>query len=157
MDFSQITNDLFIGTMPVAADYDRLRELGVRLVINMRYRQGPYPDLHPEALDFLWLKTIDSPFFLIPINKLLQGTQAALETIRNGGKVYSHCAKGRHRSVAMGAAILIAQGHTPKEAIQLIKQQRPISDPHMFYIRSRIFRFEQHWKSASGLTLKMEV
>jgi protein-tyrosine phosphatase len=157
MDFSQITNDLFIGTMPASTDYNRLRNLGVRLVINMRYRQGPYPDSHPEALDFLWLKTIDSPFFLIPINKLLQGTQAALETIRNGGKVYSHCAKGRHRSVAMGAAILIAQGHTPKEAIQLIKQQRPISDPHMFYIRSRIFRFEQHWKSASGLTLKMEV
>jgi protein tyrosine phosphatase (PTP) superfamily phosphohydrolase (DUF442 family) len=146
MDFSQITDDLFIGTMPTAADYDHLRDLGVRLVINMRFTRGPQPDLHPEALNFLWLRTIDSPIILIPIRKLLLGTQAALETIRNGGKVYSHCAKGRHRSVAMGAAILIAQGHTPETAIRLIKKQRPIADPGMFYIRSRILQFAMHWR-----------
>ena len=147
MDFSQITDDLFIGTMPTAVDYDHLRDLGVRLVINMRFARGPHPDSHPEALNFLWLRTIDSPIILIPVRKLIQGTQAALETIRNGGKVYSHCAKGRHRSVAMGAAILIAQGHTPETAMQLIKKQRQIADPGMFYIRSRILRFAQSWKS----------
>jgi len=146
MDFSQITNDLFIGTMPTATDYDHLRDLGVRLVINMRFMRGPQPDLHPEALNFLWLRTIDSPIILVPIQKLIQGTQAALETIRNGGRVYSHCAKGRHRSVAMGAAILIAQGHTPETAMQLIKKQRPIADPGMYYIRNRILRFAQSWK-----------
>ena len=146
MDFSQITNDLFIGTMPTAMDYDHLRDLGVRLVINMRFMRGPQPDLHPEALNFLWLRTIDSPIILVPIQKLIQGTQAALETIRNGGRVYSHCAKGRHRSVAMGAAILIAQGHTPETAMQLIKKQRPIADPGMYYIRNRILRFAQSWK-----------
>jgi protein tyrosine phosphatase (PTP) superfamily phosphohydrolase (DUF442 family) len=146
MDFSQITNDLFIGTTPTATDYNLLRDLGVRLVINMRFMRGPQPDLHPEALNFLWLRTIDSPIILVPIQKLIQGTQAALETIRNGGRVYSHCAKGRHRSVAMGAAILIAQGHTPETAMQLIKKQRPIADPGMYYIRSRILRFAQSWK-----------
>ena len=146
MDFSQITNDLFIGTMPTAMDYDSLRDLGVRLVINMRFMRGPQPDLHPEALNFLWLRTIDSPIILVPIQKLIQGTQAALETIRNGGRVYSHCAKGRHRSVAMGAAILIAQGHTPETAMQLIKKQRPIADPGIYYIRSRILTFAQSWK-----------
>jgi protein tyrosine phosphatase (PTP) superfamily phosphohydrolase (DUF442 family) len=146
MDFSQITNDLFIGTTPTATDYNLLRDLGVRLVINMRFMRGPQPDLHPEALNFLWLRTIDSPIILVPIQKLIQGTQAALETIRNGGRVYSHCAKGRHRSVAMGAAILIAQGHTPETAMQLIKKQRPIADPGMYYIRSRILQFAQSWK-----------
>jgi hypothetical protein len=146
MDFSQITNDLFIGTTPTAMDYDILRDLGVRLVINMRLMRGPHPDVHPEALNFLWLRTIDNPLILIQIQKLHQGTRAALETIRNGGKVYSHCAKGRHRSVAMGAAILIAQGHTPETAMQLIKQQRPIADPGIFYIRSWILRFARQWQ-----------
>jgi hypothetical protein len=37
---------------------------------------------------------------------------AALETIRQGGKVYAHCQRGRHRGVAMGAAILIALGYS---------------------------------------------
>ena len=145
MDFSQITDDLFIGTTPGTQDYDRLRQLGVRLVINMRFSSGPYPDPHPEALNFLWLRTIDSPLFLIPIHKLLHGTQTALETILKGGKIYSHCAAGRHRSVAMGAAILIAQGHTPDAAMQLIKKQRPIADPDVFYIRHRILGFANHW------------
>ena len=36
MNFSQITDDLFIGTTPRRKDYDVLRGLGVRLVINMR-------------------------------------------------------------------------------------------------------------------------
>ena len=147
MDISQITDDLFIGTTPGPQDYDTLRRLGVRLVINMRLVRGPHPDPHPEALRFLWLRSMDNPIFLIPPQKLLQGTHTALEIIRAGGKVYSHCAKGRHRSVAMGAAILIAQGYTPKSAIELIKRQRPISDPDVFYIRSRIYQFERLWRS----------
>jgi protein-tyrosine phosphatase len=77
----------------------------------------------------------------------VQGTHIALETIRSGGKVYSHCAKGRHRSVAMGAAILIAQGLSPQEAMRLIKLRRPISDPDIFYIQRRIFQFGRLWKS----------
>lgn len=145
MDFSQITQDLFIGTTPEARDYDQLRQLGVRLVINMRFSRGPRPDLHPDALAFLWLRSIDSPLLLIPVRKLIRGAHTALETIRQGGKVYSHCAAGRHRSVAMGASILIAQGYTPLSAIELIKQQRPVSDPDIFYIRNRIFQFARLW------------
>ncbi len=148
MDFSLITNDIFIGTTPEATYYDLLREMGVRLVINMRFGHSPYhPDLHSEPLDFLWLRTFDIPFMPIPIQMLLKGTLAALETIQKGGKVYLHCAKGRHRSVAMGAAILIAQGYSPESAMNLIKLQRPISDPDKFYIRSRIFRFAHQWRS----------
>ena len=36
MNFSPITDDLFIGTTPSAEDYNQLRNLGVRLMINMR-------------------------------------------------------------------------------------------------------------------------
>lgn len=145
MEFSQITDNLFIGTTPGRQDYDLLRDLGVRLVINMRLARGPLPDRHPQALRFLWLRGMDNPLFLIPPRKILQGAHIALETIRAGGKVYSHCAKGRHRSVAMGAAILIAQGYSAEAAIQLIKQQRPISDPDIFYIRRRILQVARLW------------
>ena len=108
MDYSVITDDLFIGTTPSAKDYDRLRELGVKLVINMRYTFGPRPDLHHSPLTLLWLRTIDNPLFPIPISKLMIGARAARETIQQGGKVYVHCAYGRHRGVAMGSCVLIA-------------------------------------------------
>jgi protein-tyrosine phosphatase len=146
MDFSTITPDIFIGTTPSVDDYPRLRDLGVRLVINMRWEHRPAPDPHPAPINLLWLRTIDSPFFPIPVRKLIRGAQAALETIRDGGKVYIHCAGGRHRGVAMGAAVLIAQGHPPQSAMELIAERRSIADPFAFYIRPRILKFASKWE-----------
>jgi len=146
MDFSRITNNLFIGSMPYVEDYDRLRDLGVRLVINMRFDQRPFDDLHMPPLDFLWLRTFDNPLLLIPIRTLMRGALAALETIREGGKVYTHCLHGRHRGVAMGAAVLVALGYPPEDAIRLIKFQRSIADPDIFYIRNRILRFARQFQ-----------
>jgi protein-tyrosine phosphatase len=145
MDFSPITPDLFIGTTPAVDDYPRLRDLGVRLVINMRFEHRPVPDPHPTPINLLWLRTIDSPFFPISIHKLIHGATAALETIRGGSKVYAHCAGGRHRGVAMGAAVLIAQGHDPHAAMTLIAERRSIADPFAFYIRPRILKFAHAW------------
>jgi len=137
MNFSQITDDLFIGNTPFVNDYDRLRDLGIRLVINMRFTFGPKPDSHPQPIPSLWLPSIDSPFFPISIQKLIRGAQAALETIRDGGRVYAHCAYGRHRGVAMGACILIAQGYDPGDAMELIVARRSVANPFAYYIRPR--------------------
>jgi protein-tyrosine phosphatase len=145
-NFSNITDDLFIGTTPLASDYNGLRELGIQLIINMRLMHGPFPDAHHEPIKLLWLRTFDSPFFPIPISKLMTGAKAALETILAGGKVYVHCAGGRHRGVAMGSCILIAQGYPAEEAMQLISKRRPFADPQIYYIRARILRFAQEWQ-----------
>jgi protein-tyrosine phosphatase len=146
MDLSPITEDLMIGTTPIPQDYPCLRDLGVRLVINMRLEHPPKPDLHQPPLDFLWLPTIDSPLLVIPIRFLMRGAKAAMETIKSKGKVFAHCAGGRHRGVAMGASILIAQGYKPEAAMALIKARRPLADPDIFYIHDRILRFEHAWQ-----------
>ncbi|SRR5258706_935139 len=145
MDFSPITDDLFIGTTPATRDYQRLRELGIRLVLNMRIERRPFPDLHDPPINVLWLPTFDSPLIPIPIPTLIRGAQVALAAIQNSGRVYVHCAYGRHRAVAMGAAILIAQGHEPQAAMQLIKSKRSFADPEIFYIRWRILKFAEEW------------
>jgi protein tyrosine phosphatase (PTP) superfamily phosphohydrolase (DUF442 family) len=145
MNFSQITDDLFVGTTPSISDYNGLRDLGVRLVINMRFSLGPRLDSHHEPMRTLWLRSIDSPFFPLSIPKLVFGAQAALGTIRHGGKVYAHCAYGRHRGPAMGACILIAQGYDPHDAMQLIKARRAFADPFAWYIRPRILKFANEW------------
>ena len=145
MDYSQITDDLFIGTTPGLHDFDLLRGLGVRLVINMRFRRGPLPDSTEPRLSYLWLRTFDNPFMPIPISALARGAHAALDAMRQHEKVYAHCAYGRHRSVAMAASILIAQGQTPAAAMTLIKERRAVADPDAFYIRGRILSFARHW------------
>ena len=146
-NFSSITDCLFIGTTPAVRDYDGLRELGIKLIINMRFGVRLEPDPHVPPIKILWLPTFDSPFLPIPLHKLMQGAQSARRTIEDGGKVYVHCAGGRHRGVAMGACILVALGHNPQEAMRLIKAQRPVADPFIFYIRSRILKFSRHWDS----------
>lgn len=145
-EFSSITDDLFIGNTPLASDYDGLRELGIQLLINMRFSRGPYPDTHHTPIRLLWLRTIDSPFVPLPISKLITGARAALETILLGGKVYVHCAYGRHRGPAMGSCVLIAQGHDPEEAMKLVVEGRAVADPRIPYIRSRILGFAREWE-----------
>lgn len=146
MDFSQITEDLFIGPMPTAADYGLLHNLGVRLVLNMRFARRLPPGLLHPPMEVIWLRSLDNPLFPIPLKLLRQGTHAALSTIAAGGKIYTHCAYGRHRSVAMGAAILVAQGYAAHDAMTLIKENRPQADPDAFYIKSRIMAFAKRWK-----------
>jgi hypothetical protein len=46
----------------------------------------------------------------------------------------------------MGACILIAQGMSPLEAMELIKSKRPQADPDAFYIRPRILKFAIEWE-----------
>jgi protein-tyrosine phosphatase len=149
MNFSLITDDLFIGTTPSTEDYNQLRDLGVRLVINMRVEYRPRKDVHESPLQLLWLPTFDSPLVPISIRYLHLGAKAALKTIKDGGKVFAHCAGGVHRGVTMGAAILIAQGHEAESAMRLIKSQRTNADPYAFYIRGRILKFAGQWNKAA--------
>lgn len=150
MNYSEITENLYIGTTPGPEDYAELRRLGIRLVINMRVERRPYPDAHIEPMRVLWLPSFDSPLVPIPIRFLIRGATAALKTIEHGGKVYAHCAQGVHRGVAMGAAILIARGYSVDEAVDLIRNKRRFADPNIWYIRRRIDKFAREWHGRFG-------
>jgi protein tyrosine phosphatase (PTP) superfamily phosphohydrolase (DUF442 family) len=147
MDLSSITNDIYIGAQPDAAEAEALGALNIGLIINMRGELRPHPVYAQPPFRSLWLRTYD--FFLTPIRMrtLEKGTRAALAAIGQGQGVLVHCQRGRHRSVAMAAAILIAQGYTAGEAMRLISEKRPVADPQIWYIRRQIEKFERHWKN----------
>ena len=94
----------------------------------------------------LRIRTFDTPLTPIPLSALRQGVEAALAVIQAGNAVLIHCRKGRHRSVAMAAAILIGMGYTAEDAMALINRRRPAADPYIFYIRRRIRTFETWWR-----------
>jgi protein tyrosine phosphatase (PTP) superfamily phosphohydrolase (DUF442 family) len=146
MNYSKITDNLYIGTTPRSNHYESLHKLGISLVINMRVGLPPRRDPHYPPMKTLWLPVIDSPFIPIPIRAFQKGVVVALKEIDQGGVVYAHCSRGRHRGPAMGACILIAQGMSIEDAMQLIKQQRPVSDLQNWYIQRRIMKFARTWK-----------
>jgi protein-tyrosine phosphatase len=83
----------------------------------------------------------------MPVASLQRGVDAALPVIKDGGGVLAHCRYGIHRSAAMACCVLVGMGSTAEQAMQQVKEKRPIADPYIWYIRKRIEKFERHWSS----------
>jgi protein tyrosine phosphatase (PTP) superfamily phosphohydrolase (DUF442 family) len=145
VNISQITDHLFVGGQPLKAHAPDLCALGIGLVISMRAEKRPDPVFNQPPLRSLWLPTFDTFFTPIPLRALEAGVRAALPVIEAGHGVLVHCHQGVHRSVALAAAVLIAQGRSAPDAMRLLRQQRPAADPHIWYIRRRIELFARRW------------
>jgi len=145
MDISPITNDLYVGAQPEATHAEELGALNIWLIINMRAELRPHAVYMAPPFSSLWLRTYDTFFTPIRLTTLEQGARAALAVIGQGRRVLVHCQRGRHRSVAMAAAILIAQGYTARDAMRLIREKRAVADPQIWYIRWQIEKFERYW------------
>jgi hypothetical protein len=152
LDISQITDYLYVGARPKAEHAAELRARDVRLIISMIGTARPAAAFGEPPFRLLWLRTYDSFLTPIPVNKLVEGVQAALPVIRSGGRVLTYCAQGRHRSAAMAAAILIAMGHSAEEAMRLLRARRRIARPQTWYIKRQIKKFEKHWQQTNGLS-----
>jgi protein-tyrosine phosphatase len=150
MDISQITEHLFVSAQPVAEDAQEILARNVRLVISMRGESLPPKCLRQPPFQFLWLRSYDTWVTPIATSHLVKVVQAAQQAIADGGRVLVYCQRGRHRSVIMAAAILIASGHTAEEAMKLLRSQREIADPQSWYVRRQIVKFERDWKKASA-------
>ena len=145
MDISKITDQLYIAAHPKAEDVNAIREMNVRLILNMIFIR-PADVYRNPPFRMLTLRTFDSIFLPIPIGKLVRGVKAALPVIEGGESILVYCREGRHRSVAMAAAVLIGQGNSADEAMQLISLKRSKADPYAWHIQRRIRKFEEVWR-----------
>jgi protein tyrosine phosphatase (PTP) superfamily phosphohydrolase (DUF442 family) len=145
MDISQITDYLYIASQLQNEDLPAIEALDVRLIINMiAHRRVPRQLIQPPRT-VVWLRTFDFFLLPIPVKTLYRGVRAALPVIQDGHRVLVYCQAGRHRSVAMASAILIARGHTAQEAMDLVKERRAVADPDARHIRRQIEKFEVYW------------
>lgn len=146
MDISQITNQLYIAAHPKAEAADTILDMNVRLILNMIFIR-PADVFRQPPFQMLTLRTFDSIFLPIPIGMLVRGVKAALPVLEKGESVLVYCREGRHRSVAMAASVLISQGQSADQAMQLISSKRAKADPYAWHIQRRIRKFEQTWTS----------
>jgi protein-tyrosine phosphatase len=147
MDISQITKHLYIASRVKDDDLEAILQLDPGLIISMIVQRRPPKTLIAAGLKVLWLRTFDFLLLPIPLKTLKRGVEAALPVIREGGRVLVFCEAGRHRSVAMASCILIGQGYSADEAMQLISSKRKVADPHAWHIQRQIRRFEAMWRS----------
>lgn len=149
MGVSQITDYLYIAALPKVENAETIRDLNVRLIINMIFIPPPKVYTQPP-FRMLTLRTADFILIPIPVGKLMRGVEEALPAIQNGESVLIYCHAGRHRSVAMGSCILIAMGYTADEAMQLISERREVADPYAWHIQRVIRKFETEWHKRDG-------
>lgn len=157
LNVSRITDYLFVSTRLRAEDLEAIRELDVRLIVGMIAGVPPPRRLAELKIDILWLGTFDFVLFPIPLATLHRGVDAALPVIHDGHQVLVYCQAGRHRSVAMAAAILIGMDHSADEAMALIVEKRPVASPETWHIGRQIRRFEKYWHQRRALEERKRV
>lgn len=144
MDISKITGYLYIAAHPDADDVETIKDLGVRLIINMIFH--PPAEIYKKPpFKLLTLRSFDSIFLPIQLSKLKKGVETALPFIHNDDGVLIYCREGKHRSVAMASCILIGMGFAAEDAMALISAKRDKADPYAWHIQRQIRRFEKVW------------
>jgi protein-tyrosine phosphatase len=156
MDISKVTEYLYVSASLGSAHINELDTRKISLIISMIGGRRPPEVFERSPYRLLWLQTFDSLLFPIPLSRLRRGAQMALQAIQNKENVLVYCAQGRHRSVAMAAAILITMGYTAPEAADLLRAQRQAADPQTWHIYQRIQVFEKHWKNKKSQSRGIE-
>lgn len=149
LDYSQITENLYIGAWPTKVHREKIISLGVTLVIatileriDRELGQPPLTLVHTRANDL-------GPRLIYPTNQLMKGVEPAVTTIQNDGKVMVFCKAGMHRSATMSACVLVGLGHSSDEAIKIVeagREKAEIKETH----RKTIQKFEQTWIAKHG-------
>ncbi len=144
LDYSQITNNLYIAAWPTKCHREKIISLEVKLVI-ATILESIDKELDEPPLTLVHTRGTDIGSRLIyPMGQLMKGVKPAVATIQNGGKVMVFCKAGKHRSATMTACVLVGLGHSTDEAIKIVeagREQADIKETH----RKTIEKFEQAW------------
>lgn len=122
-DYDQVDDSVFIGTN-MCCQFGFNKEL---LAKNVRADISLEEDRidAPQGVDFfLWLPTPDHE--APTLNKLQLGVQTLEFLISRNIKVYIHCKNGHGRAPALFIAYLIKKGMQIDDAIDYLKQKRPV-------------------------------
>jgi dual specificity MAP kinase phosphatase len=123
---SQITANLFLGGQYNLRGLQRLREMGITAIINMRMH-SVYAEARYQGLQYLHLPTPDNT--APRMEDLIKGAEFARLAIQEGGKVYIHCRQGLGRGPTMAIAYLMRMGATYEDAFATVKRVRPFIRP----------------------------
>lgn len=149
LEYTQITDNLYIGAWPTKYNVDAIIALNIKLLLST-ILESVDKELGQPPLQLVKMRMSDAlpkkPYY--PTKKLMRGVKAALAAFSDGEKVMVFCKSGRHRSATTACCILIGQGYSAKKAIKLVKSKRKQADLNDALIK-RIETFEQAWQEQS--------
>ena len=154
LDYSQITDNLYIAAWPTRVHRQQIIDLGVRLVIST-ILEKPDKELGEPPLRLVRVRATDMGKQLIfPDGQIMKGVEAALPVLERGEGVMVFCKAGKHRSATLTACVLVGMGHPADEAIQMVQQGRDKADFNDSH-RQAVREFEQKWRQRHPQTSSM--
>ena len=141
-EYNQITPNIFLGTTECCITHFKkeLLKKGISAVISMREKHQDKPF---GVKSYLWLPTKDHT---APSQDQLDlGVSFIRNLVSKNKKVYIHCKQGHGRAPTLTAAYLISTGLITKEALKLIKKNRPVIHPNKKQIKD-LEKFEKRLK-----------
>lgn len=149
---SQITAQLFLGGQYSLVGLQKLKDMGITAIVNMRETSLYTAPI--EGFKYLHLPTVDNT--PPAIKDLNRGAIFVDEEIKNNGKVYIHCRQGLGRGPSMAIAYLLKLGTTYEDAFALVKSVRSFIKPRPEQI-IRLKELEQYYKKEELLRSKIKI
>src|SRR5215207_1710892 len=123
---SQVTPQLHVSGQHQGRGWKTLSKRGITAMVNMRTEfDDQAAGIAPPR--YMHLKIIDNT--PPTLDHLQAGSDFIAQEIKQGGKVYVHCAAGVGRAPTMAAAYLVSTGRSPAEAWTQIRKVRPFIRP----------------------------
>ncbi len=127
-DFTWVADDLAIGSRVMTDEWSMVSTAGIGAVVDCRAEaRDPVDLLASLGLAFLHLPTRDCGDF--SADQVATGVAWVEQRLAEGRRTLIHCQAGKGRSVLIAAAVLTRRGLTPDQALDLIRERRPIVTP----------------------------
>jgi protein tyrosine phosphatase (PTP) superfamily phosphohydrolase (DUF442 family) len=141
LNLSWVTGHLAVGGRVREEDIHFLARTGITHIVDTR---SEYCDdreaLAKEQIELLYLPTPDT--YPLTIEQLQKGAAWVHERIEQGGRVLIHCEHGVGRSVLLTCAVLIYEGMSARDALELVEQKRWQAAPNQRQV-ARLKEFER--------------
>ncbi len=146
-NFGRINENYYRGGQPKAGDFEILKKLGVRTVIDLQ-KNG-------EDKEADWVRNAGMNYFRIPLSAgrpaTAEQTEYFLKLVNDPAHwpVYVHCAAGRHRTGAMTAIYRITHDSwTADQAYQEMKRYGFYSFPNHGSLKDYVYQYYRNYVEA---------
>src|SRR5579863_396844 len=149
LNMSWVTDHLAVGGRVREEDIPFLARTGITHVVDTR---SEYCDdieaLAREQIELLYLPAPDT--YPLTIEQLQKGAAWVHERIQKGGRVLIHCEHGVGRSVLLTGAVLVYDGMSARDALELVQLKRWQAAPNQKQV-ARLKEFEESRLSEASL------
>ena len=131
-----VEGKLFLGSIRHGEDLERLRQMGITHLLNVTQQPTP-PKVRAAVREVLDMPLVDCSDAEAAMLAAFDPSSGFIEAaIGEGGACLVFCLMGASRSPAIVTAYLMrSRGMRAAEALELVRQRRPATDPNHGFLR----------------------